>query len=120
MREVAPQADPVTRSYQVKVGLTKWPAAMRLGATVTGRTNMRAPGGIELPATALTGVDNKPAVWIVDPKSNEVSLRPVELQRQDSSSIVVTHGLNGGELVVTAGVHALRPGQKVQLAGAAQ
>ena len=45
------------------------------------------------------------------------TLRPVELQRQDSASIVVTHGLNGGELVVTAGVHALRPGQKVQLVG---
>jgi RND family efflux transporter MFP subunit len=120
VREVAPQADPVTRSYQVKVGLTEWPEAMRLGATVTGRTNMRALGGIELPATALTGVDNKPAVWVVDPKSYEVSLRPVELQRQDSASIVVTHGLDGGELVVTAGVHALRPGQKVQLPGAAQ
>jgi multidrug efflux pump subunit AcrA (membrane-fusion protein) len=46
-----------------------------------------------------------------------VSLRPVELQRQDSSSIVVTRGLEGGEVVVTAGVHALRPGQKVRLAG---
>jgi multidrug efflux pump subunit AcrA (membrane-fusion protein) len=46
-----------------------------------------------------------------------VSLRPVELQRQDSSSIVVTRGLESGEVVVTAGVHALRPGQKVRLAG---
>ena len=47
----------------------------------------------------------------------QVSLRPVELQRQDSSSIVVTRGLKAGELVVTAGVHALRPGQKVRLLG---
>ena len=66
VREVAPQADPVTRSYRVKVGLTEWPAAMRLGATVTGRTHMRAPGGIELPATALTSANNQPAVWVVD------------------------------------------------------
>jgi multidrug efflux pump subunit AcrA (membrane-fusion protein) len=27
VREVAPQADPVTRSYRVKVGLTDWPQA---------------------------------------------------------------------------------------------
>jgi len=40
----------------------------------------------------------------------------VELQRQDSSTIVVMRGLEGGELVVTAGVHALRPGQMVRLA----
>jgi membrane fusion protein, multidrug efflux system len=60
---------------------------------------------------------NKPAVWVVDPSSHQVSLRPVDLQRQNSSSIVVTRGLDGGELVVTAGVHALRPDQKVRLAG---
>ena len=44
VREVAPQADPVTRSYRVKVGLTEWPEAMRLGATVTGQTRMLARG----------------------------------------------------------------------------
>ncbi len=117
VREVAPQADPVTRSYRVKVGLSEWPTAMRLGATVTGQARMLASGGIELPATALTMADNNPAVWVVDRANQQVSLHPVELQRQDSSNIVVAHGLDGGELVVTAGVHALRPGQKVRLAG---
>ena len=119
VREVAPQADPVTRSYRVKVGLSDWPEAMRLGATVTGSTSMLATGGIELPATALTMTEDKPAVWVVDTKTQEVSLRPVELQRQDSLVIVVSKGLQGGEVVVTAGVHALRPGQKVRLMGAA-
>jgi RND family efflux transporter MFP subunit len=117
VRELAPQADPVTRSFRVKVGLTERPEAMRLGATVIGRTNMRGTEGFELPATALTTSDNQPALWVVDPKSMEVSLRPVELLRQGSSSIVVSHGLEGGELIVTAGVHALRPGQKVRLLG---
>jgi RND family efflux transporter MFP subunit len=120
VREVAPQADPVTRSYGVKVGLTEWPAAMRLGATVTGRTHMQTPGGIELPATALTSVNDHPAVWVVDPRTHEVALRPVEVQREDSASIVATGGLQGGELVVTAGVHALRPDQKVHLIGEEQ
>jgi RND family efflux transporter MFP subunit len=120
VRETAPQADPVTRAYRVKVGLTEWPEAMRLGATVTGQARMRAPGGIELPATALTILDNHPAVWVVDPASHQVSLRPVEVQRQDSASIVVTRGLKGGEIVVTAGVHALRADQKVRLLEDAQ
>jgi multidrug efflux pump subunit AcrA (membrane-fusion protein) len=78
---------------------------------------MLAQGGIELPATALTSVENQPAVWVVDPATHLVSLRPVELLRQDSPSIVVTRGLEGGDLVVTAGVHALRPGQTVRLLG---
>jgi RND family efflux transporter MFP subunit len=120
VRELAPQADPVTRSYRAKIGLTDRPDHMLLGATVTGQTHMVAPGGIELPGTALTMMDNKPAVWVVDAASQQVSLRPVQLQRQDSSRIVVTGGLQGGEVVVTAGVHALRPGQKVRLMGDAQ
>jgi RND family efflux transporter MFP subunit len=115
VRELAPKADPVTRSFRVKVGLTEWPEAMRLGATVSGQTNMMATEGIQLPATALTVLDNKPALWVVDPKTMQVSLRPVELGDQGSSSIIVSRGLQGGELVVTAGVHALRPGQKVSL-----
>jgi membrane fusion protein, multidrug efflux system len=117
-RETAPQADPTTRSFQVKVGLDEWPEAMRLGATVFGQARMRGSNGIELPATALAMADNKPAVWVVDPNSQQVSLRPVELQRQASSTIVVSKGVEPGELVVTAGVHALRPGQKVRLLGA--
>lgn len=115
VREVAPKADPVTRSFRVKVGLTEWPEAMRLGATVSGQTRMLGTEGIELPATALTVMDDKPALWVVDPKTMQVSLRPVELGEQGSSSIVVSRGLEGGEVVVTAGVHALRPGQKVSL-----
>jgi multidrug efflux pump subunit AcrA (membrane-fusion protein) len=91
---------------------------MRLGATVVGQTRMLGSKGIELPATALTMMDNQPAVWVVDQNSMQVSLRTVELQREASSSIVVSKGLEPGELVVTAGVHALRPGQKVRLLGA--
>jgi RND family efflux transporter MFP subunit len=119
VREVAPQADPVTRSFRVKVGLVQRPEAMRLGATVSGQTRMRATNGIELPATALTMADDKPAVWVVDPKNLKVSLRSIEVQRQDSGSVVASNGLAAGERVVTAGVHALRPGQNVRLEGVA-
>lgn len=115
VRELAPQADSVTRSYRAKIALANVPAAMRLGATVIGQANMVAPHGIELPGTALTMMDNKPAVWVVDPQSDEVSLRSIQVERQDSPDILVTNGLKGGERVVTAGVHALRPGQKVRL-----
>ena len=118
VREASPQADPVTRSFRVKIALDQPTASMRLGATVSGQTRLPAEGGIELPATALTMADNKSAVWVVDPKTQVVSLRVVTVQRGGSSSIVVSDGLVGGERVVTAGVHALRPGQKVRLEGA--
>jgi membrane fusion protein, multidrug efflux system len=118
VRQVDPQADPVTRTFKVRVAINNPPAAMRLGATVTGRADLSSGQGIEIPASALTAADRNPAVWIVDPASQTVALKPVEILRYDPGSVVISSGLNGGELVVTAGVQALHPGQKVRLLGA--
>jgi RND family efflux transporter MFP subunit len=117
VREVAAQANPVTRTFEVKVGLTDPPPGMRLGATVVGRTETDAGPIIEIPATALTRVNQQPAVWIVDPKSRTVSIRNVDVLRFEQAQVVVSQGLDTGEIVVTAGVQALHPGQKIRLLG---
>jgi RND family efflux transporter MFP subunit len=119
VREVAPQADPQTRTFIVKVGLTDPPAAMRLGATVTGRMETGAAAGISLPASALTSFNQQPAVWVVDPDDASVAIRNIEVLRYDRTAIAVASGLDIGEIVVTAGVQALHPGQKVRLLGSA-
>jgi membrane fusion protein, multidrug efflux system len=119
VREVSPQADPATRTFQVKVGITDPPEAMRLGSTVSGRIQLAAPPGVEVPASALTEANGRPAVWVVDPQSQTVSLRNVDVARYDPASVVISQGLESGEVVVTAGVQVLRPGQKVRLLGAA-
>jgi RND family efflux transporter MFP subunit len=118
VREVAPQADAATRTCQVKVGIIDPPEAMRLGSTVAGRIQLAAPPGVEIPASALTEANGRPAVWVVDPQSQTVSLRNVDVARYDPASVVVSQGLEAGEVVVTAGVQVLRPGQKVRLLGA--
>ena len=120
VREVAPQADPVTRTFKVRVGLNNPPAAMRLGSTVTGSTQLGAGPGLEIPASALTSANQRPAVWILDPASNTVSLRNIEVLRYDLSRVAVAEGLQPGDIVVTAGVQTLRPGQQVRLLGAPQ
>lgn len=119
VREVAPQADPVTRTFEVKVGLTDPPSAMRLGATVVGRIQREALASFEIPATALTKFNRQPAVWIVDPASHAVSIRNVEVQRFDQAIVSVSGGLTAGDIIVTAGVQALHPGQTVRLLGSA-
>jgi RND family efflux transporter MFP subunit len=117
VREVAPQADPVTRTFEIKVGLTNPPAAMRLGATVIGRIERESLASFEIPATALTNFNRQPAVWVVDPSSNAVSIRNVEVQRFDQAVVSVSGGLTAGDIIVTAGVQALHPGQTVRLLG---
>jgi len=117
VREIAQQADPVTRTFAVKVGLTDPPPAMRLGATVNGRMEIESIPVMEIPATALTEFNRQPAVWIVDPSSRTVSIRNVDVLRYDPTRVAVSGGLDTGEVVVTAGVQALHPGQKVRLLG---
>ena len=117
VREVAAQADPVTRTFEVKVGLSDPPEAMRLGATVTGSVKLASEPVIAIPASALTELNRQPAVWIVDPKALTVSMRNVELLRHDPGTVVIAQGLETGDIVVTAGVQALHPGQKVRLLG---
>jgi len=117
VREISPQADPVTRTFEAKVGLTNPPQAMLLGATVTGRMQMDAVAAIEVPATALTRFNRQPAVWIVDPSSRTVSMRNIEVLRFDQDTVAISRGLDTGEIVVTGGMQALHPGQKVLLLG---
>jgi RND family efflux transporter MFP subunit len=117
IRQIAAQADPATRTFEVKVGLTDPPAAMRLGATVNGRVETSSGPVIDIPASALTRINQQPAVWIVDPSTNLVSARNVDILRFDQAQVIVSQGLDAGEVVVTAGVQALHPGQKVRVLG---
>jgi multidrug efflux pump subunit AcrA (membrane-fusion protein) len=68
-----------------------------------------------VPASALTEANGRPAVWVVDPQSQTVSIRNVDILRHDAASVLISHGLETGEHVVTAGVQTLHPGQKVRL-----
>ena len=87
-------------------------ARVTVAGAVTGAIG---PGLLVL--AALTEGDGRPAVWVVDRRSQTVALRAVDVVRYDPASIVISHGLEKGDLVVTAGVQMLRPGQKVRLLG---
>lgn len=119
VREIAPRADAATGTFRVRVGLTDAPEQMRLGSTVTGTVNFSAANGMRVPASALTRSDGAPAVWVVDPATSTVSLRPIEILRHGPSDVSVASGLRPGDIVVTAGVQSLRPGQQVRIPGGA-
>jgi len=115
VREMSPQADPVTRLFQVKVGLDDPPAGFFLGVTVTGTITLDSPPMMTVPVTAIIEADGKPSVWVVDSAANTVALRAVKILRYDPSVVIISSGLRDGEVVVTAGVNILYPGQKVRL-----
>jgi RND family efflux transporter MFP subunit len=113
IREVSPQADPVTRTFRVRVGLTNPPEAMRLGSTVNGSVRLRSAVVVAIPASALTSRGSAAAVWIVDPASGAVALRNVDVLRFEAERVIISQGLEPGEVIVSTGVQALHPGQRV-------
>lgn len=117
VREVSASADPVTRTYQVKVALegNKPPP---LGATVTVFPKLRSEqrvAAIKLPTSALRQDGQATAVWVLDPNTMTVQSRTVQIATADGNDAVVAGGLQEGQLVVSAGVHVLSPGQKVTI-----
>lgn len=118
VREIAPQADPVTRTFRVRVGLAGPPADFRLGATVSGRVRASGTEAISIPATALTQRDEATGAWVVDPESLTVSLRKLDVASSDPAIARISKGLDIGDIVVTAGAGLLSEGQRVRLIGA--
>lgn len=118
VREVAPQADPVTRTFRVRIGLTDPPPSFRLGTAVTGTIRASATAAIAIPATALTQFDQDMGAWIVDPETLTVSRRKIDVLSSNPATALVSQGLNLGDIVVTAGTSFLREGQQVRLIGA--
>lgn len=114
IREVSPQADPVTRTFQVRVGLQDPPEAMRLGSTVVGTVELTSDAIVSIPASALTQQGLSPAVWVVDPKTSTVSLRDVDVLRFDPGAVILSQGLEPGEIIVSGGIQALHIGQRVR------
>lgn len=115
VREVAASADPVTRTFLVKLGLPA-DADIPLGATAYVSMADDATGTqvIVLPTSALMrGEGGASTVWVYDPASSTVKPRTVQLGAADGNHMLVTSGLQPGEQVVAAGVHVLASGQKV-------
>ena len=114
IREVSPRADSITGTFRVRIRLLEPPPAMRLGSTVTARLKGGAVDGYVIPASALLRTDRKVGVWVVDPASSTVTMRSVDVKEFDQGSVIAS-GIHPGDIVVTAGAQALRPGQKVRL-----
>jgi len=114
VREIAPQSDAATRTRRVKIALDNPPGTFRLGSTITASLAAGSAPIVRLPNSAVLEKDGRTQVWVVDPKSTTVSLREVEIARDDDG-VIVLGGLQPAMRVVTAGVHSLGAGQAVKI-----
>jgi len=116
IREVAAAADPATRTFLVKADVGR--ASVRLGQTATVLIEQpRTIGVAKLPLSAVMEVQGKTSVWLLDKASMTVRPQAVQVAGAEGNTVLVNAGLRPGQIVVTAGVHVLTPGQKVKLYG---
>ncbi len=117
--EVGNEASLTTRTFPITLSMKqpdehKILAGMAGVAHISGRAPGENTGGYVIPISAFKGdpKSNESRLWVVG-ADNRVSSRQVTVGRVTEGGILVTDGLQAGELIATAGVHVLSEGQEV-------
>src|SRR5215469_14145225 len=117
VREIAPAADPQSRTFRIKLTLNDPAPGIRLGTI--GEATLLPPEGrapvreIDIPSTALFHQGARPAVWILEGAEPRLALRPVTVQSYRDRSVILAGGVRDGERIVAAGVHTVFAGERV-------
>ena len=115
LREVAPSADPATRTYLAKFSMPDAGDNVSLGMTATlTLSDPQSDRVARLPLSALYSQGGDPSLYVVDDKG-AISLKPVAVKSYDSNCVVVASGVEEGAKIVVLGVQKLDPGQKVRV-----
>jgi RND family efflux transporter MFP subunit len=119
LREIAPSADPATRTYAVRYSLPNADSSVRLGMTATLHLSEQARAHTaRIPASAMFNQGKGPGLWKVDPKSGQLTFLPVTVDRYSERDAFVHGQLADGDIIVTSGVQKLDEGTAVRLADA--
>ena len=118
LREIAPSADPATRTYLAKFSLPEADDKVSLGMTATLTLADAATERVaKLPLSALFSQGSNPSLYTVD-DAGAVKLQPVIVKSYESNAVVISGGVNDGAKVVALGVQKIDPAQKVRVVSA--
>ncbi len=121
LREISPQADPATRTYQARYSLLKPDAAITLGKTATVHLASQGAGErAKLPLAAVFKDHDQPSVWLIDETHGRLIKTSVEVSAWTETSAIISGGLAAGQKIVAAGVHKLDVGIPVRIVEVAQ
>ncbi len=112
LRELAPAADPQTRTYAARLRLLDAPASVQLGMSARAEAATEAAPALKVPLTALVDTGHGAQVWVI--ADNKAQARPVEVERYTEDGAILRAGLKAGEQVVVAGASRLSADQPVR------
>src|SRR6202051_2211194 len=94
LREVAPSADPATRTYLAKFSLPEAGENVSLGMTATlTLADPQTERVAVLPLSSLYSQGGEPSLYIVDDKG-DVVLKPVAVKSYESNCVVISSGVD--------------------------
>jgi RND family efflux transporter MFP subunit len=115
LREIAPSADPATRTYLAKFSLPGAGDSVELGMTATlTLADPQTERVARLPLSSLYSQGGDPSLYVVDDKG-DVTRKPVAVKSYDTNSVVISGGVEEGARIVALGVQKLDPSQKVRV-----
>jgi multidrug efflux system membrane fusion protein len=114
IRELSPAADATTRTYAARVSFDAEASGAELGQSARVYAGQASEATVSVPLAAVSGENDAPFVFVVDPASAKVKRTPVVLGPYGESRVPVISGVGAQDWVVVAGVHLLRDGQVVR------
>jgi RND family efflux transporter MFP subunit len=118
--EIGSEASQATRTYPVTIAMEQPDGGeilpgMAGQARIQGQLPETVETGVHVPPTALfAGTDTEHSyVWVIE--NDVVTRREVQTGALTTTGVLVTGGLNPGELIVAAGVSVLAEGQSVRV-----
>jgi multidrug efflux system membrane fusion protein len=116
LREVAPDADPVSRTFRARFALVNvGEVAPEFGRTATLHMRARSAGSVAaLPLSAIANENGTPVAWVVADDGQRAVARPVTIRAYEEDRVLVSAGLNSGDRVVALGVHMLDPDKPIR------
>lgn len=113
IREISPAVDRSLGTVRVKLAIENPPPTMTLGSPIVANVDIARQERINVPWQAIISKAGQPAVWTIDPEKKVSQLKPIQVERYDTTKIVLAGGLKPGDLVVVDGAQFLREQQKV-------
>jgi RND family efflux transporter MFP subunit len=115
---LAPILDPATRTAQVEIEIPNASFRLKPGMYARARfTVEKHDGALVVPTAAVVDLQGKLGVWLPADEGDTPVFNPVTTGIEQQDFTELTSGVKEGQRIITTGAAALRPGDRIVMAG---
>ena len=115
---LAPILDPATRTAQVEIEIPNSTYRLKPGMYARARfTVEKHDNAMVVPTLAVVDLQGKMGVWLPADEGDTAVFNPVTIGIEQQDVTELTSGVKEGQRIITTGAAALRPGDRIVMAG---